>query len=259
MAPVESVEEVRGRLVANVEGFSLQAARHLHECDRSGLEQLLRYMLRPPMSLERLSELPSGKLLLKLKRPLASGTAALELTPMTLMRRLASLVPPPRSHDVCYFGVFSANARWRRRIVPAPPAAERRCHPGKQEHDDRQYELPLDLPSEADALFGRAGLPQGVLDLVKAPLPRDRYLPWADLLRRVYRVDVLRCPCGGTRQVTAFIDDPEVLREVLGKLGLPCEVPAVAKACGPPQREFFDRAPGDDGIDPIGPDFVAQA
>jgi hypothetical protein len=59
-------------------------------------------------------------------------------------------------------------------------------------------------------------------------------------------VDVLRCPCGGTRVVTVFVDDPNVLREVLGKLGLPREAPAVAKARGPPQQEFFD---------PVGPDY----
>ena len=62
------------------------------------------------------------------------------------------------------------------------------------------------MPSEADALFGRTDLPEGVLDLVKAPQPRDRYLPWADLLRRVYGVDVLLCRCGGTRVVTAFVE-----------------------------------------------------
>jgi hypothetical protein len=209
-----------------------------------------------------LSELPRGKILLRFKRPQANGTAAIELTPMTLMRRLASIVPPRMSHDVCYFGVFSANARWRRRIVPTPPAApscERRCHPGGDDCDDRQHELPLDMPSEADALFGRTDLPEGVLDLVKAPQPRDRYLPWADLLRRVHGVDVLRCPCGGTRVVTAFVDDPEVLRVVLGKLGLPCEAPAVAKARGPPQQEFFDPVgPDGYGVDPPSPEFVAE-
>jgi len=48
------------------------------------------------------------------------------------------------------------------------------------------------------------------------------------------------------REFTAFVDDPDVLREVLEKLGLPSDPPAVAKARGPPQQEFFDPARPDD-------------
>ncbi len=51
------------RLVARAEGFSLQAARHLHAHDRAGLAFLVRYNLRAPLSLARLHELPSGKVL----------------------------------------------------------------------------------------------------------------------------------------------------------------------------------------------------
>ena len=83
-----------GRLCALVEGFSLQAARHLHQHDREGLEALCRYGLRPAISLERLSEGPGGELLLRLKRPLPDGTTVLKLTPMTLLSRLASIVAP---------------------------------------------------------------------------------------------------------------------------------------------------------------------
>ncbi len=79
----EPKEEREGKLSARCEGFSLQAGRHLHEKDREGLEALLRYCLRPPVSQERLSmaEDGSGKVVLKLKRPLADGRATLEMTP----------------------------------------------------------------------------------------------------------------------------------------------------------------------------------
>ncbi len=63
--------------------------------------------------------------------------------------------------------------------------------------------------------------PKGVLDLVKAPDARERYLSWAELLRRVHGVEVLNCPCGGTRKIIAFVDDPKVLPELLARLGLP--------------------------------------
>ena len=117
IVPVEAVEEVKGRLLANVEGFSLQAQRRLHQSDRRGLEFLLRYVLRPPFALERMRQLPSGKIELGLKRPLGNGLATIELTPMALLRRLASIVPPPGNHDTSYFGVFAAHSKWRRQLV----------------------------------------------------------------------------------------------------------------------------------------------
>jgi hypothetical protein len=46
-----AAEQSRGRLLANADGVSQRAARHLHEKDRDGLAFLVRYDLRPPLSL----------------------------------------------------------------------------------------------------------------------------------------------------------------------------------------------------------------
>ena len=44
---------------------------------------------------------------------------------------------------------------------------------------------------------------------------------WADLLDRVFAVDVLACPrCGGRMRIFATIDDPPVVRRILAHLGL---------------------------------------
>jgi len=59
--------------------------------------------------------------------------------------------------------------------------------------------------------------------------------PWADLLKRVFAVDVLRCPgCGGRRKIVAAITQAAVVRAILSALGLPTEPPAVHPARGPP-------------------------
>ncbi len=59
--------------------------------------------------------------------------------------------------------------------------------------------------------------------------------PWAELLKRVFAVDVLSCPgCGGRCQILAAITQPEVIRAILLWLGLPAEPPAVHPARGPP-------------------------
>ncbi|MFN9845775.1 MAG: hypothetical protein ACK533_11965 [Planctomycetota bacterium] len=46
-------------------------------------------------------------------------------------------------------------------------------------------------------------------------------LPWADLLRRVFGIDVLVCPkCEGPRRVLAAIHDPTAIARLLAALGL---------------------------------------
>ena len=54
---------------------------------------------------------------------------------------------------------------------------------------------------------------------------------WADLLRRVFALDVLACPrCGGRMRVVATIDDPAVIRKILAHLDLPVDEPPLAPA-----------------------------
>jgi len=74
-----------------------------------------------------------------------------------------------------------------------------------------------------------------------AAVPPARRIPWADLLRRVFAIDVLRCDrCGGRRQVIAFITDPEVVVKILDHLGLPSRPPPVAQARPPPMDDWTE-------------------
>jgi hypothetical protein len=55
---------------------------------------------------------------------------------------------------------------------------------------------------------------------------RRRHYRWADLLRRVFEVDVLVCDlCGGRRKVMTFLTEPRIVRGILEHLGLPTELP----------------------------------
>jgi hypothetical protein len=49
-----------------------------------------------------------------------AGSLELFLTPEELMKKLATLVPPPRAHGVRYHGV-PPYSKARRRVVPAQP------------------------------------------------------------------------------------------------------------------------------------------
>ena len=247
--PLESVEPMQGRMLASVDGFSLQAARHLHENDRPGLEFLVRYVLRPPLSLGRMSELPNGKILIRLKRPMASGVAAIELTPMALMRRLASIVPPPGNHDTSYFGVFASHSAWRRKIVKPrrKDPEDSRTHPGLEP----PREEILATADPVDSLANRDDF---------ASDQEQPYISRALLLKKVFGFDVTRCECGALLRLKAVIEDPDRVCEELQRLGLWSEPPTIAKAKPSAQHEAFDlTSPSSacDGVDPPAPDCVA--
>jgi hypothetical protein len=54
-------------------------------------------------------------------------------------------------------------------------------------------------------------------------------------MRRVFDLDVLACPrCGGRMSVIATIEATDVLRKILGHLGLPTDPPAPLPAGPPP-------------------------
>jgi hypothetical protein len=97
---------------------------------RDQLERLVRYLVRPPLALDRLTESTGGQLLYQFRRPWRDGSTALLLDPLGLLARLAALVPPPRRPLVAYHGVLAPRARWRAALVPTPsPAAARAAAP----------------------------------------------------------------------------------------------------------------------------------
>jgi len=85
-------------------GFSVDGSVRIEAADRAGRERLLRYYARPPFALDRLRELNPERLLYAGTKPGPGRNAPLLLTPLELLDRLATLVPPPRLHCRRYFG-----------------------------------------------------------------------------------------------------------------------------------------------------------
>ncbi len=187
----------RKHLQASVEGYDVHAAVRVSAGERKRLQQLARYLLRPAVPLERLELLPDGRVIKTLRRPWADGTTGFSFEPMELMERLAALVPMPRANLVRYHGALAPAAALRPLIVPRSPAAEGATSEG-------------------------------------AGRPADR-IPWAELLRRVFLVDVLRCAgCGGRRRLVAEVTDPLAARRILEHLGLDAKAPRLEPARAPP-------------------------
>jgi Putative transposase/Transposase zinc-binding domain len=196
-----------------LEGFSLHAHTHLHANDRQGLERLCRYGARGALALERLSRAEDGRIAWRMKRPLPDGTTHLFFTGLELLRRVASLVPPPRSNLTRFHGVFAPGAKLRPFLLPqavAEPKPEKASEP----------------PEAATRL--------------EPPQERTPRLDWAGLLRRSFALDVFACGrCGGRRRVLAYLTAPGGVRAILEHLGLPTLPGRVAPARGPPQNSWF--------------------
>ena len=200
-----------GRCCASVEGFSVHAGVCVPARDRIRLERLLRYASRPPLSTERLSLLPDGRLLYKLKRRWSDGTTHVIYEPMELMERLAALVPPPRFNITRFYGVLAPAATFRPSIVPEDKTTIAPTHPGCP----AKAETPKTDSARNQAKRGR----------------QPRNYSWAQLMMRVFELDVLSCPrCGGRMRILCAINSPTAIQKILACLGLPTRAPPIAPA-----------------------------
>jgi ribosomal protein S27E len=176
-----------GARCAMVSGFSLHANVSIPAGDRSRLERLCRYAGRPAVATGRLSELPDGRLLYRLKRPWRDGTRAIVFEPQDFIAKLAALTPAPRAHLVRYHGILGPAARHRSRIVPGTAVSDIPPAPSPAVQDEPAPNAPD--PKQAGT--------------------HPRNYRWAELMKRVFLVDVLQCEsCGGERKVLAAIHPP---------------------------------------------------
>lgn len=156
--------------------------------DDDELRKLFAYLLRSGIDVRRLRELPDGRYAYRLDKKDRNGQAELVMTGMEVLQRIASLVPAWRIPQRRYFGVLAAGSPVRKRVVPKRTAK-------RASRDD-----------EAS---------------------RTRRAHWAELMRRVFSIDVTKCAkCGGRM---------EVVRRVAA--GAPVIVERVGEASirGPPK------------------------
>jgi hypothetical protein len=194
----------RQRLCADIDGFSLHAAVRVEAHDRKRLEQLCRYITRPALSDERVQLNDAGQVELKLKTPWRDGTTHLVMSPLEFMQRLAALVPRPRLHLIRFHGVLASNAKLRPLVVPQGPEVQEQA-------------TEVAVPGECEVETGQAG---------------PHRISWAQLLKRVFDIDMQHCPnCGaGELKIIAAILERPVIEKILTHLGLDPQPPPRGRA-----------------------------
>ena len=55
---------------------------------------MCRYVARPAIGSERLSELPDGRIAYDLRHPWSDGTTRVVFEPLSFLEKLAALIPP---------------------------------------------------------------------------------------------------------------------------------------------------------------------
>ena len=105
---------------ARWEGFDLHAGVAVPG-HPARLERLCRYVLRPPVTGDRLSVDADGRVVLQVRHPWADGTTHLRFEPTAFLERLAVLVPRPRVNLLLYYGLLAPLAAWRAEVVPRAP------------------------------------------------------------------------------------------------------------------------------------------
>ena len=152
-------------------------------------EALVRYMMRPPVSLSRLHFTPGTHEVVYTPKAGHDGSEPAEaerIDAMEFVARVLVQIPDPRRHLVRYYGAYSNASRGKRKKAAA--AAE----------SSSSHQPP-----------GDAAVPDGP---DRAALRRR----WAELIRRVYEVDPLVCPrCGSEMRVIGFITEPAVIDRIL--------------------------------------------
>jgi hypothetical protein len=161
----------------------------------------------------------------------ASGTRPAELPCCkrcdAFLERLAAITPRPRINLVLYHGVLAPRARRRPRgssdpaVVPPPAPLATASAPlappvppptasGSAIPPIAASPAPSPVPPAPESPH-----PQSAVRPAPSPSPRAPKRPqhawaWADLMRRVFSIDVLACAgCGGRLRFIATIETPE--------------------------------------------------
>ncbi len=85
-------------LSALLGGFSLHASVFIANEHRDRLQQLCKYLLRPPIAENRLKKINSGEILFEMKTTWGDGTRAILFSPKELIEKLVAIIPQPRIH-----------------------------------------------------------------------------------------------------------------------------------------------------------------
>ncbi|XXX71018.1 transposase [Sorangium sp. So ce128] len=187
--------------------------------DDQGRERLVRYCTRPAFALDRIELLPDGRIAYLMKIPRRGRTHRV-MNPLEFRARLAALIPPPKIPLVRYHGVFAPRSSWRSLVTPKPPARAAKSEPCAGHAPVPASPAPAS-PCAPPALSARSLVHADPTVRVEPTLisvlhwgrllegelfATSRYVEWAVLMKRSFRVRCAPMPEMRTEDARAFHD-----------------------------------------------------
>jgi hypothetical protein len=119
---------------------------------------------------------------------------------LELCEKLVALIPLPKFHLTRYFGIIASRAADREKVVPSHQNAEQPVHADDMQKKNQRCR-------------------------------NKKYIPWAELLRKVFLIDVLKCGrCSGKMIIDAVIEDAAKIKHVLEEMGRSADPPKTLPA-----------------------------
>jgi hypothetical protein len=193
--PDEEDVENTGERCATSGGYSLHANTCVKANERERLKKLIQYMARPALSDDRIEIVAKDRVRIKLKTPWRDGCTHIEMSGLEFMEKLVALIPLSRFHLVRYFGILASAAKNRSKVIPS-------------------------TENTTPPKTGK-GLARG----------RKRYIPWAELLKKIFAIDVMKCSkCGAKLAIDGVVEDYKSIRLILECMGKSADPPTIAPA-----------------------------
>jgi hypothetical protein len=184
------------------DGFHVYCGKAIYSWNNDGLERLGQYIVRAPLSQERMTYISEeqsndGKAKVVYKGKISKKTQV--FSALDWLARLVTHIPNKGEQMVKYYGHYSNKSRGLRK---------------KEEHIHKSSECnECNETNDIDAEINK---------LMFSNMKRKKFnKSWAKLIQKVYNVDPLKCPhCLGNMKIISFIEEEPVIKKILKHLNL---------------------------------------
>lgn len=167
-------------------GFNIYCGLPILPDDEEGIVNLAKYIIRAPISQERMYYIPADESLdgnAKVIYRSKSSNLKETFLAADFLAKLITHIPNKGEQLVRYYGFYSNKSRGLRK---------------------------------------KAGKDETVPSLIKSNISKKKFKKnWARLIQKIYNVDPLTCPkCSGEMRIVAFIEDEYLIKKILKHLNL---------------------------------------
>jgi len=180
-------------------GFHVYCGNAIMPDDEEGLENLAKYIVRAPISQERMLYIPLEESVNGTPQVIYTGKNSKideRFTALDWLAHLVTHIPNKGEQLVRYYGYYSNKSRGKRK---------------KADDQNKSIYNQMDTKTSNTIVY-----------LIESGISKKTFRKnWARLIKKVYNTDPLVCPkCNSNMRIIAFIEEESVIKEILTHLNL---------------------------------------